>query len=199
VSCKVLITGACGFTGRHLCAYLKHLPVSPFVCATDLVPSFTSCCDKYFQVQLSDEKAVKSLISAVLPDIIIHLAGTFGAATETELYHSNVISTSIVLQVSAEVVPMATVLIMGSAAEYGQCEAAQLPITEATPCRPISLYGLTKLLATQIADYYYRAKQLRVMVARPFQLIGHGVSDRLAPGAFAEQIKKVKKRKAKHC
>jgi GDP-4-dehydro-6-deoxy-D-mannose reductase len=78
----------------------------------------------------------------------------------------------------------------GSAAEYGKIKAEQLPVTETMPCQPVTVYGLSKLLATQVSLYYHRVHGLNVMIVRPFQLIGKGVTSRLAPGAFAEQLKR---------
>jgi GDP-4-dehydro-6-deoxy-D-mannose reductase len=77
----------------------------------------------------------------------------------------------------------------GSAAAYGKVGAEQLPVMENAPCQPVTAYGLSKLLATQVALYYHRVHSLNVMIVRPFQLIGKGVTARLAPGTFAEQLK----------
>jgi len=50
---------------------------------------------------------------------------------------------------------------------------------------------LSKQLATQIALYYFRVHNMCTMIIRPFQLIGNGITSRLVPGAFAQQLKQV--------
>jgi GDP-4-dehydro-6-deoxy-D-mannose reductase len=85
--------------------------------------------------------------------------------------------------------PQAAVVTAGSAAEYGLVSQDRLPVTEDCPCAPVSAYGQSKLAATQIALMYRRVHGLSATVVRPFQLLGQGVTTRLAPGAFAEQLR----------
>ena len=50
----------------------------------------------------------------------------------------------------------ARVLLVGSAAEYGRIEEADNPVSEAHPLRPISIYGLTKVMQTTLMAYLRR-------------------------------------------
>ncbi|MGA2323112.1 MAG: NAD-dependent epimerase/dehydratase family protein [Sedimentisphaerales bacterium] len=187
---RVLVTGACGFAGRYMCEYLCDLKDRPEVIGTDIIASESKTCDAFYKTDLASGIDTADLIKQAQPDYIIHLAGTFGTNDSQEIYRVNVLSATALLE-AVRIHKSDTVVIMaGSAAEYGKVDAEQLPVMENTPCQPVTAYGLSKLLATQVALYYHRVHSLNVMIVRPFQLIGKGVTARLAPGAFAEQLKR---------
>jgi GDP-4-dehydro-6-deoxy-D-mannose reductase len=187
---RVLITGASGFAGRYMCEYLYGLNARPEVIGTDIVASKSQNYDFFYQTDLSSGKDTADLIKQTQPDYVIHLAGTFGTTDSQEIYKVNVLSATALLEAIRIHKSDAVIIMAGSAAEYGKVDAEQLPVTEDMPCYPVTTYGLSKLLATQAALYYHRVHSLNVMIVRPFQLIGKGVTSRLAPGAFAEQFKR---------
>ncbi len=187
---RVLIIGACGFAGRYMCEYLCGLDDRPEVIGTDIIASESKACDVFYKVDMTSGPDARELVRQSQPDCVIHLAGTFGTNNSQEIYKVNILSATALLGAVRTHKSDAVVVMAGSAAEYGKVGAEQLPVTEQTPCSPITSYGLSKFLATQIAEYYYRIHKVRVMVVRPFQLIGKGVTSRLAPGAFAEQLKR---------
>jgi GDP-4-dehydro-6-deoxy-D-mannose reductase len=187
---KVLVSGAAGFAGRYMCDYLAGLADRPEVIGTDIIASESNRYDAFYEVDLSSSAETEKLIKQIQPDYIIHLAGTFGTSESQEIYKVNVLSAASLLEAVRLRKSDAIVIIAGSAAEYGSIAAGQLPVTEKMSCNPVTSYGLSKLLATQVSLYYHRVHGLKVMIVRPFQLIGKGVTTRLAPGAFAEQIRK---------
>jgi GDP-4-dehydro-6-deoxy-D-mannose reductase len=187
---RVLVTGACGFAGRYMCEYLYGLDDRPDVIGADIITTESKAYDIFHKVDLSSGQDAGELIRQSQPDCVIHLAGTFGTNDSHEIYKVNVLSAAALLGAVSTHKSDAVVVMAGSAAEYGKVSAEQLPVTEQTPCSPVTSYGLSKFLATQIAEYYYRIHKVCVMVVRPFQLIGKGVTSRLAPGAFAEQLKR---------
>jgi GDP-4-dehydro-6-deoxy-D-mannose reductase len=77
---------------------------------------------------------------------------------------------------------------VGSAAEVGSRGAAQLPVTEQACCRPETPYGQSKWEVTRLALAEPDAGPLQIIVARPFNLVGPGLSSRLSLGSFAQQI-----------
>jgi GDP-4-dehydro-6-deoxy-D-mannose reductase len=186
---SILITGICGFAGQRLCDFLAGLPERPKIIGTDIIETQSSHCDVFFKADLTSPKETEHVLRQTLPDYIIHLAGTFSAENFQEIFEANVLSIITLLEATRECVPNAIVITTGSAAEYGAVEPDQLPVNEQTPCRPVTYYGLSKQSATQAALYYHRIHNIRVMVIRPFQLIGPGLTPRLAPGAFAQKIK----------
>ena len=131
---------------------------------------------------------MSEVIAEVLPDVMIHLAGTFGTDDNQQIYKTNVLSIVALLEAVRKFIPQCVVVVAGSAAEYGRIDAERMPADESVPCMPVMPYGLSKWLATQAALYYHRVHNLNVSIVRPFQLIGRGVTNKLAPGAFFEQI-----------
>ncbi len=186
---RVLITGAAGFFGSKVCGHVASTGEGLELICTDVVKSEDSCCKEFICADLSCPGTAEDLIKQTSPDCIIHLAGTFGTTDNQEIYRVNVLSIATLLEAASKYVPDVVFLTAGSAAEYGRISESQLPVDERLGCHPVTLYGLSKLLATQIALYYHRAHNICAMVVRPFQLIGKGVTPRLAPGAFAEQLK----------
>ncbi len=185
----VLVTGICGFVGRYMCDYLDRLQPRPDIIGVDVGHDPPENCNSFYRMDLSSPKDVTKLIDQFRPDYIIHLAGIFGSKDFHEIYKANVLSITVLLEAVCEYVPGVVMIVAGSAAEYGRIEPHQLPVDEQTLCQPIVPYGLSKHIATQIVMYYHRVHNISAMIVRPFQLTGKGVTSRLAPGAFAEQLK----------
>jgi len=188
---RVLVTGGAGFLGRHTCAYLSNLNEDLEIICTDSFKVNHIYYNKFICADLSCAEKVGGLIEETYPDYIIHLAGTFGNKDSEEIYRVNVFSMAALMEAVRQRVPHVIVVATGSAAEYGRISEDQLPVNEQIPCLPVTLYGLSKFLATQIAMYYHRVHNLCTMIVRPFQLVGKGVPSCLAPGAFAKQLRQV--------
>jgi GDP-4-dehydro-6-deoxy-D-mannose reductase len=186
---KVLVTGAAGFTGRHMCSYLKEIEQNLHIIATDIVLDEEICCDEYVVTDLSSNQECNHLIKQTTPDYVIHLAGTFNGEKKQLLLNVNILSIMHLLDAVQQNMHKSVFIATGSAAEYGKVSTTEIPVTEDLPCRPITTYGLSKFLATQLALYHERKYNNCIMIVRPFQLIGKGVSSNLAPGTFAQQLK----------
>ena len=175
-----------------MCDFLANLSERPKIIGADIIETQPDQCDVFFKSDLTSPKETERILRQTLPDYIIHLAGTFSVENIQELYKANVLSIINLLEATRECVPNAVVIAAGSAAEYGSVEPDQLPVNELTPCRPVTYYGLSKQSATQAALYYHRIHNIRTMVVRPFQLIGPGLTPKLAPGAFAQKLKELR-------
>ncbi|MDM8008153.1 MAG: NAD-dependent epimerase/dehydratase family protein [Phycisphaerae bacterium] len=185
---RVLVTGAAGFAGAYMCDYLAGLADRPRVVGADIAGGGVKSCDSFHSVDLSSADRTSDLIRSVTPDYVIHLAGTFGTDDWRSIYSTNVLSALNLLEAVRLHRAGAVVIMAGSAAEYGSVPVDRLPMTEQLTCTPVTPYGLSKAIATQISEYYHRVHKVCTMVVRPFQLIGKGVTPRLAPGAFASRL-----------
>lgn len=182
---SILVTGASGFVGKHL---IKYLRLQHDQC-TGLSRSQSEDID-HITCDLTDRKQVGIVLKQLKPALIYHMAGSFSNDYETD-FNSNVVSTKNLLDSIAELKLATRILIMGSAAEYGEVEAAKNPITEEHPLKPISIYGWTKAAQTQLASVYFNSHGIETVVARTFNLAGDGASDKLFIGRIKKQINAV--------
>ena len=187
---RLLVTGAAGFFGRHLCSYVRVAGAGVHVVGTDAVGGHDCACDEFIVADLTCADEVAALVRRATPDCVVHLAGTFGTDRALDIYRVNVLGLVALLEAVRAHAPGAAVIAAGSAAEYGCISADRLPVTETCPCEPVTAYGQSKLVGTQIALYYHRVYGLSTTVVRPFQLLGKGVTARLAPGAFVAELRR---------
>jgi GDP-4-dehydro-6-deoxy-D-mannose reductase len=189
----VLITGCAGFTAAYLAdAILAAYGSDCSVYGTDLIQPTDARRIAFRPCDLLAASQVATLLNELKPSRIYHLAGCFTNDFETD-YQSNVTTTRILLDgLVAQGQNDCRMLVIGSAAEYGRPTARHLPLDETTPLRPTTVYGLTKVFQTHLAQCYAATRGLPVVIVRPFNLIGKGISNRLFIGRLYEQIRGVK-------
>lgn len=177
----VLVTGAAGFIGSHLCEALLALgrPVRGLDSLTGhydralkelnlagLVaqPDFT-----FYERDLLDA-GLAELVAEV--EWVFHLAARPGVRDSwdefDEYVHSNVEGTKALLD--ACVGRDLRLIYASSSSVYG--DVAVLPVSEDEPTVPISPYGATKVMAELMAGAYHRAHGVPVIGLRYFSVYG---------------------------
>lgn len=180
---SVLVTGSRGFLGRRLLSTLSSHWGEQVHGVTTGTPSHP----REHQCDLRDAGAVAELLDLLQPRHIYHLAGSYSNVFETD-WANNVLAAKNILDHLANTGSDARLLVIGSAAEYGWVAPGDNPIDENHPPRPVSFYGLTKLYQTHLSQFYARARSIRVVVARVFNLCGPGASERLFVGNVERQF-----------
>jgi GDP-4-dehydro-6-deoxy-D-mannose reductase len=127
----------------------------------------------------------RQVVAAADPEVVVHLAGG-PAADRHELYRANVLTTVALLEAAAETAVPPHVVVVGSAAEYGEGDGA--PITESAPLRPVTEYGRAKVAATTLAEVFARERNLSLAVARPFNVVSGGLPASTALGNLRRQL-----------
>ena len=183
---NVWITGAAGFSGKHLVGFLRELPGPLRLVGLDLRPTAPEGLDLYAQVDLADAAKLQELAGAQPPDYVIHLAGLLPPAADADLWRVNVAGTLNLLQALKQRGPAVRFVTIGSAAEYS--DFAPRRVNEEHRAGGNTPYGRTKWAQSTLALAFGAQSGIKVMVARTFNLIGPGTPQSLVPGALCAQF-----------
>lgn len=184
----VLISGAAGFTARHLLRRLKA-EANLKIVGTDVAvwASRPTGFDGYVAADLLDYAQVGSLVQQIKPQWIFHLAG-LSKGSAFNLYRINTLAALNLIEAVRIECPDG-LLLVGSAAEYGAWPASEMPLGETHECKPISAYGISKYAMSLAALDFTRQCGLKAVVARSFNLVGAGLPNNLVVAAIAERVK----------
>lgn len=83
------------------------------------------------------------------------------------------------------------VLFVSSSEVYGFPASDELPLTEASPLRPMSPYAVAKIAGEALCRQWNAVGGLEIVIARPFTHIGPGQSDRFAVARFSRQLAEI--------
>ena len=187
---KILVLGCNGFIGSHLIEYLKKRN-------TNVVGACRGKHGNTMFVDITSFESTFSLISKVLPEIIINATGVFKVETPEIFYKVHCLGSvnlfESILKIS-NYTPK--IFIIGSAAEYGFVEPSDLPVKETQPLNPVNHYAISKASQTFKALSYFK-KGLDIYIGRPFNGVGPRLSDSLVLSSFARQIAEIEAGKKK--
>ncbi|MGE6685442.1 NAD-dependent epimerase/dehydratase family protein [Paenisporosarcina sp. NPDC076907] len=167
---KILITGANGFTGRHACKYFMDANYHVIAVTRKATDQISDRLISYEHCELTDKQAVISLIQRTKPDFLLHLAGQNHVEKSWKdplgSLEANVLSTAYLLEaLRIEDVPC-KIIVVGSTLQFNPNDLSSLH-------HP---YSLTKTLQALISQSWERLYGMNVILAKPSNLIGPGVS-----------------------
>ena len=184
---KILVTGASGFVGRTLSRMAEAGELDTDVELIALPED----------VDLRKAEAVQRALDSAAPDAVIHLAAiTFvpeSFARPRETYEINLHGTINLLDSLNRKGFRGSFLYVSSGEVYGAVPPAALPITEERLPQPRNPYAASKLAAEAYCYQLSQTSPIRVVIARPFNHIGAGQSDRFVLPAMAKQIAEIKR------
>lgn len=180
---KVLIFGGSGFVGKHLTNLLEP---------TSRVYNF----DLAFGDDIRDYEKVRTVIDAVQPDRIYHLAA-MAFVSESNQNPQRAIDTHIkgtvnILEAVRQLGLRPKILLASTSEEYGYDNQTER-ITEESPIRPNTIYGATKAAMTTIAGVYRQTYGMHIVVTRAFNHIGTGKGEQYADTSFAKRIVQIER------
>jgi len=184
---SILVTGATGFVGSHLLDYLRRATGQTCYGLSRRHPEDESTPGHMRYFDMGDSSRVAETVRLLKPSLIFHMAGSFSNDFATDLQNNVLAARHLLDAVVAAAVP-ARILLMGSAAEYGDLDPTQSPVAETQPPGPVSVYGWSKAAQSLLAPLYASSYGLDVTVARTFNLLGRGVSEKLFVGNVSKQI-----------
>jgi len=183
---RVLVTGAGGQLGGHAARLLAS--GGKEVYGTVRRPATgTGEADKihWLTCDFTKPDEVRAAVAASKPSLVLHSVGLGGTADTRSLLEANVTALSHLID-ALEGVPLRSLLVIGSSAEYAGSSDRE-PIREDHRLGPASPYGLSKLAQFELAQTASTAG-LPIAYARPFNLIGPGVSCTTAVGDISKRL-----------
>lgn len=96
------------------------------------------------------------------------------------------------LQSLVKTSPKTRFLYVSSAEVYGDPRPGSLPLTENSVLRPVSNYGISKVVADLATFKFSHREGLDTVRVRPFPHIGPGQSETFAISGFAKQLAEIK-------
>lgn len=169
---RLLITGADGFTGRHLTAIATQAGFSVFELSADL----------------TDTVAVFGEVSAINPTHVVHLAAISSVthADQEAFYRVNLFG-SLNLLDSLKALPTKPekIMLASSANVYGNVDVGI--IAESVCPQPVNHYAISKLAMEYMAATYM--EDLPIIVTRPFNYTGVGHDNRFVIPKIVEHFK----------
>lgn len=162
------MTGAAGFTGRHLCAHLRERGYR----VLGLVERATGSADEVV-ADLLDAPAVAEAVGAAAADFVVHLAAIAfpGHAEAASIYRVNLAGTLTLLEALGRVGGgRSGVLLPSTATVYANSDSDAL--TETAPLAPATHYAVSKLAMEHMSRLF--ARSLPITIVRPFNYTGPG-------------------------
>jgi len=178
---KLLLIGGTGFVGSHLSK----------ACAEEYLIESTGR-----EVDVRDLVQLKAVIQRVKPDNVVSLAAvtTLRESFEDQrsTYDINFTGTLNLLMALKDSNFSGQLLFVSSSEVYGLLNVGDLPVSEALLPKPMSPYAVAKMASEALCYQWSRYERFKIVIARPFNHIGPGQSERFAIADFARQIAKIK-------
>ncbi len=179
---RLLVTGLSGFVGATVARELQTTAHGLRWTLANIAAT----------LDLREQGAVSQLIAQQRPDAVIHLAAQSAVPEsfrdpETTL-QVNIIGTLHLLRALEAAQFRGRMLYVGTGEVYGLVPEAELPVSETRLPRPRNPYAVSKLAAEALCWQYHVSRGMDIVLARPFNHIGVGQSDRFAVSDFARQV-----------
>lgn len=175
---RALVTGGTGFVGHWLVDHLKSM-------GDDVVAHG-------IEVDVTDPAAIAAAVEAAEPDAIYHLAGQASVGESwknpARTFEVNALGCVHLISAARRLSRLPRVLLVSSAEVYGAVSPDDLPLTEASPLRPMSPYAASKVAAEFIGYQAAVGYGLPLVIARPFNHIGPGQAPIFVISELAKRI-----------
>ena len=185
---RVLVTGADGFVGRHLCKVFRNHGDEVFEMRG---PSDVADGNGIWSIDLTNGEAIARAVAECKPEGIVHLAGASSVAqshaSPAQTFTVNAVGTVNVLDAVRSKAPKARVLLISSGEVYGPVPPGDRA-TEAWPLSPTSPYAASKASGEVAAFQFHRSYGVAAICARSFNHLGAGQAPYFVVPSFARQL-----------
>lgn len=164
---RILVTGATGFLGRHLCMHLTSMGHDVYGTSNrGKVDERTFFCDVF------EQSSVNSVFEQSKPDIIVHCAAisSVTSSAAADYYRVNTVGTENMINAAVAAGGKKRFILVSTAGVYGNQNTDQLH-EELCP-KPVHHYGMSKFCAERVLLNH--RDNLDYTIVRPFNIIGVG-------------------------
>ena len=171
----ILLTGAGGFVGSYFQKAQKCVPMDVDIRNEGLLADFIKASKPSSVVHLAAQSFVPDSFSDPKSTFDINFGGTYNLLTALEANNFS-----------------GVLLFVSSGDTYGLVPEDKLPITEPMPLKPRSPYAVSKVAAEALCYQRSQTEKYKIVIARSFNHIGPGQSEKFAVSNFAKQIAEIK-------
>ncbi|HVE49812.1 MAG TPA: GDP-mannose 4,6-dehydratase [Casimicrobiaceae bacterium] len=183
---RLLVTGRHGFVGSVI-ANLIERDSSLGSWQLSVLPQDFDLCN-------ADQ--VRTVVNEASPDAVLHLAAQTWVPEAIRDPEStlkiNVIGTLHLLQALRQDSFGGPLVFASTGDVYGLVTPDELPVGETRLAAPRNAYAVSKLAAEALCYQWMVTDEMRVVIARPFNHIGAGQSERFVISDFARQVAEIK-------
>jgi len=167
---KILVTGASGFIGAHLCRSLMDKQAEVYGVSRSF-QSDNEICSHWLQGDLAEISEVRKILKTSMPDIIFHLASHVVGARDLEVvmptFKSNLTPVVNILTESTKL-ECEKIVLVGSLEEPEEFTSFIIPS---------SPYAAAKFASSAYGRMFHALYQAPVIIARLFMVYGPGQKD----------------------
>ncbi len=168
---RASITGGTGFIGSHLIDALlaRNYEVSCLIRSSSNLRWLKGKNIRFVKGDLFDDGTLKELVAGA--DRVFHLAGVVKSKTEEGYFRSNVEATRNLLEACVTHAPSLDKFIhVSSQTAVGPSPDLSRPVTEESPCSPLTAYGRSKRAGEEVVLSY--RDRIPVTIIRPPAVYG---------------------------
>lgn len=169
---KVLVTGGCGFIGKHLQARLSGYGADVSTIDKDIKQANSV---NIIQCDICDYKKLDKIVKEISPEIVFHLAACIDRTSEFDIIQkvieNNIVGSFNLFKSLNGCPSLKSVIVAGTSEEYGN---NQVPFREEYKENPASPYSFSKVSVTYLSKMLFNIFKLPIIILRPTLAYGPG-------------------------
>lgn len=184
---KIILTGATGFIGRHVCAALADTPHAlTILCRDDAHPALVWLAARGVKPNIIKHDLATPVDGNIYkrigePDILIHMAWAGVNNVQSPAHMTEELPRHYTFLSRLINGGLPRLVVAGSCSEYGLLNGA---LKEDAPCNPATQYGLAKHSLLRQLEFLHALRPFELLWTRPFYIYGEGQN----PGSIYPQL-----------